>query len=517
MIYNTRISSIVFCIALITTQAHAQSREQVLPFIPADANFVALLNVESLLESPVGVEKGWAAKHQDAYLDGALTIPPWVTQFVRAAHFSPDARGETWNVAFVPLDKESRLEQIAKAEGEEIQELRGLKSLYSPKHGGYFAEILPANAERPRSVIGLLAPASRQEASNWLATSHAGAKLSDYLKNCITDKEPQVVLALDMNDMLDPKQIRYRIDGSPTLKEDKLTKLTLTLNFQTLQGIRLAVTAKEELTAEIRLDFNRTIGPEYKFVKPLFLEFLQDAGAEIEDFANAEASVAGNSVRLTTPLSDVGFRKILSLVSTPHPASQTEAPPEPPTPSAATNAGYEMTASKRYFNAILKNLEDIEKTYLAKNGSYARSASWHLSYAKRIEHMPTKDVHPELQDFAKSMAHSLRVLGDSLRGSQVEIQNLDNQIQYSKEYKYEPKTGYEWWWGPARTPSGYIATPENTTVIVHTNLDEVRQKQQATAEAGAGSREQIWSNMAAERDAVQTDMIKVFGRNFLIP
>lgn len=511
---------LMFAIAITASgavPARAQLTEAAMPYIPAQANAVAKLDLQGLLASPLGVERNWTAKHEQAYLDGSLTIPPWVGQLLRASHFTPGQRGEDWSVAFVPLDNPVRIEHIAGVEGTEIQQLQGKRTVLSHRYGGYFAELIPAGASA--GLLGLFAPASRQDAATWLAAGGTGTKISGYLQENLKRSEDQVVLAVDMNEMLDPSQVRYRLDGAAAIQGNALAKSALTLDFQSLLGVRLTVRADKALSTQLRLDFKRPLGEEAQFVKPLVIEFLADAGAELDDFAAAEVKVDKQSVTLSAPLSDMGFRKILSLITTVHPSTGGAGPsttPTAPAPAAPSGA-YDLVASQRYYNAVIKNLEDLEKTFRARNPSYDRSAAWHESYANRIERMPTQGVHPQLVDFGTSMAHGLRILAESLRGSSIELKSLDSKIVYQKEYRYEPQTGFDWWWGPPRTVGGYVATPENTRVIVHTNVDEVRQAQREATAMGAAQREQIWSGMAGQRDDVQKDMIRVFGRTFVMP
>ncbi|MEZ5941583.1 MAG: hypothetical protein R3C18_09340 [Planctomycetaceae bacterium] len=513
---NNFFAVVAWVIFGVLTSALAQTPEVVLPYIPRDANVVSVLDVDGLLSSPLGVERGWAELHEQAYLDGSLTIPSWVRHFTRASHYIPGTRGEKWSVAFTPLDDPARMEIIAKTEGTEVQELEGFRSILSSRFGGYFVE-LPAGTDKSgKSVLGLITPATRQETAEWLRTSRLGTSLSSYLQQSVRSSGAQLVLAMDMNEMLDPVQIRYRLNGAASVKSNQRAKAALTLDFQSLQGVRLSVTAGKALTSELCLDFKRSIGDESQFIKPLLLELLVDAGSELEDFEHAVVSVSGNSVILRTALSDVSFRKILSLVVSPHGAQGaggTTTEPSPPTSN--DQAPYDLMASKRYYRAIIKNLEDLENIYNSSANSYNRTAGWHNSYANRIERMSTAGVHPSLQEFAGSISKNLRVLADSLRGSQIELQRLDNQIVYRTEYRYEPRTGFEWWWGPPRTINGPVMTPDNTRAIVHTNVDEVRQEQQKAIEAGAAQRTQVWKLMSDQRDQVEAEMKRAFGRVFV--
>lgn len=507
-------------IAVCTSQAAGQSLEPVLKYIPAEANVITFLNVEALLKSPLAVEENWAAKHEAAYVDGSLTIPPWVQQFVRTSHFIPNAGGESWALAMVPLDRKDRLEQIANLEGNEVQEIDGHRVVFSAKYNGYFTEIDLAEQQVEKDILGLLVPSSRQETARWISSFDSRIKISGFLQESVQDLKPQLILAMDMEHLLDPVQIRYRLEGNATVKSNPSAKAALTLDLQALQGVRMAVTAGDELNAEFRMDFKRSIGDEAELMRSLFVEFLDDAGYSLNEFATASVSVEGKSVLLKTPLTQESFSRLLSLISTPHPAHGVEGEP-PKTPRAPTpgynNAPYDLAASKRYYNAVIKALRDLEKSYLNSNSTYTRTAGWHKSYANRIMKMPTAGVHPDLLKFGENMANDLMILADSLRGSQVEYNQLNSQIRYKKEYKYNPKTGFEWWWGPPRNAYGYIATPQNTDVIVHTNADEVREQQRQAGAQGAEQRKQIWSQMAQERDAVKDEMTKVFGDEFLTP
>ncbi|MBT5017482.1 MAG: hypothetical protein HON04_01930 [Planctomicrobium sp.] len=511
---------IPFLFTLSAPLVSAQSLDPVLKYLPAETNVMTFLNVDGLLKSPLGIEKDWSTKHEQAYVDGSLTIPPWVKQFVRASHFIPGAGGESWALGMVSLDSKDRLQEIAKLEGNEIQDLNGFKILFSSKYGGYFTEIDLEDVKSELDILALLTPASRQETARWIDSFRAGTKISKYLQSSVQDLKPQLILAMDMEHLLDPVQIRYRLEGNAAIKAKPAAKSALTLDFQALQGVRMTVTASDALNAEFRFDFKRSIGNEAEYMRSLFVEFLNDAGHSLDEFADAAVSVEGKSVLLKTALTDESFRKLLSLISTPHPAhgvKKDDAPtPRAPTPGYS-DSPYDMAASKRYYNAVIKALRDLEKSYLNSNSTYARTAGWHKSYANKIEKMSTSGVHPDLLKFGDNMAQDLKILADSLRGSQVEYNDLNSKVRYQKEYKYNPKTGYEWWWGPPRTAYGYVATPQNTDVIVHTNADEIRKKQQQAGEQGAEQRKQIWSQMSEQRDAVKNEMTKVFGEEFLTP
>lgn len=490
----------------------AQSVEQVLPYVPSKANSLAILNVDAVLNSPRGVTENWAARHEAAYLNGSLTIPPWVKAFVRASQYAPGSAQESWSVAFAPLPADFDLEQIAKKEGTEVQDLKGTPTILSHRYSGYFVELHPGGPAN--RLLGLMLPASRQDVAAWLSEPHTSPTVSGYLQGVALNAGHQLTLALDTEDMLDPSQIRYRLNGSVAVKDNNLAKTALTIDFQSLRGIQLVVKVTDQITGTIVLDFKRSIGDEGQFVKPVLLELLADAGAEMSDFEQAKVTVSGQTVSMVAPLSDESFRRLLSLVSSPPPSGAAGIAAAKPTTPPQSPDQVNAEDSERYFRAVSKNLEDLENAY-KRNTNYNRTAVWHDTYANRIDRLPTAGVHTDLVEFAHATSQRLHALASSLRGTAVDLNALERQIVSRTEYRYRPSTGFEWWWGPPRTVYGPVMTPENTQVIVHSNVEQVRAAQQKAVEAGTGPRDQIWSQIIADYNAVEKKMIDVFGRGFV--
>jgi hypothetical protein len=259
----------------------------------------------------------------------------------------------------------------------------------------------------------------------------------------------------------------------------------------------------------VRFDFGRRIGDEGKFVKPLFVEFLNDAGAALDELESAEVKVDGQTVTLRTPLSDESLRRVLSLITAPppphSPGRAAQATPAPPQPASGPDA----IASRRYFQAVSRNVDDLRRAY-ARAQSYTRTAQWHDNFAQRIDHLPTAGVDPALVDYGRRISSQLRALGASLRGTGVKVNALDRTVVYQTDYV--PANGFEWWWGGARTAWGPVVNPQN--VVVTSNLQEVRAKQAEVVAAAAPERDQIWQIINDERDAMERQMVGKFGEQF---
>jgi hypothetical protein len=498
-------------VVLGTGVARAQDVSDLLPFVPRDANALAVLRVKALTGSPRGQKEGWAARHESQYLDGAVTIPPWVEVLVRASFVRPGTRGGDWTTVLTPLPDGVEMTQLAVREGTEVQEISNRPAVLSERHSGYFVEF-KGPGESGRRILGGMAPASRQDAARWIAEAGraTGAEgVSPYLVESVQDSTPQLVLALDMHDMLDPVHVRSRLDAAEAIQGQRAARAALIIAFQTLRGIRFSVRVQETTTAEVRFDFGRRIGDEGKFVKPLFVEFLNDAGAALDELESAEVKVDGQTVTLRTPLSDESLRRVLSLITAPppphSPGRAAQATPAPPQPASGPDA----IASRRYFQAVSRNVDDLRRAY-ARAQSYTRTAQWHDNFAQRIDHLPTAGVDPALVDYGRRISSQLRALGASLRGTGVKVNALDRTVVYQTDYV--PANGFEWWWGGARTAWGPVVNPQN--VVVTSNLQEVRAKQAEVVAAAAPERDQIWQIINDERDAMERQMVGKFGEQF---
>lgn len=505
-------------VAVICSQGAAQDVSGLLPFLPEDSNTIAVLRVRDLVNSPRGQKEGWAEKHETEFLQGAITIPPWVAALVRSSYARPGVPGGDWTAVVIPLPATYQMADLAKREGTEVQEIAGHAAVLSSRHNGYFVE-LQTSGEGKTPVLGGMSPATRQDISRWIAESHrsgAGLGLSQYLKNAAADDSAQIVLALDMHEMLDPVQVRYRLDGTTALKDKPEAKAKLRIDLQTLQGVQFKVRVGDNAAAEMRLDFGRQIGDEGQYLKPLVIELLGDAGAELEEFADAQLRVAGSSATLSMSLSDESLRRVLSLVTAAPPASAAgrstpaaTTPPEPGQDSSTPN----VTASKRYFHAVNRNIDDLQKAY-GRAQSYARTAQWHENFAKRIEHLPTAGVDPALLEYGRTISSRLRALGASLRGTAVQVNALDRSVVYNVDVTPVYQSGVDWWWGGARTAWGPYTYGQPVNVNVTSNLADVRAKQAELVAASTPQREQIWQIIIDDRAATERAMVGKYGAEF---
>jgi hypothetical protein len=491
------------------TPVFGDSVNDLLKYVPEGANSIAVLRVRDLVDSPRGRQENWAEKHASEHLDGAVTVPPWAELLVRASHVRLGMPGGDWAAVILPLPDEFEMSRFAESVETELQEIGGHPAVFSPVRNGYFLELKEPD-NRPRVLVGK-APVTRQEVARWLASIPADGPgpLSEYLTSAVRDESPQVILAIDLHEMLDPVQIRYRLAGAEVLENRPQARSALTLNFQSLRGIRLAVTVRETAVAQIRMDFGRQIGDEGQYVKPLLIEFLSDAGAHLDELEDASVQVRGTSVTLQMPISDESLRRILSLITTPPAPASPAVEPAPETPSPdEPRRRVDVTASLRYFRAVNRNIDDLQRAY-GRAREYTRTAQWHENFARRIDSLPTAGVDAELVQYGEQISSYFRALAASLRGTGVKVDALDRSVVYEVHRRPVYRSGIEWWWGPAWSTTGPAFE-----VKVESNLQEVRAQQAGIVAAASNEREQIWEMINTARSETRQSMAMKYGEDF---
>ena len=505
-----------------TVSAQAQDVEDLLPFVPEDANAIAVIRARALKDSPRGKAEDWEQQHEANFLAGAATVPPWVDVLVRASHARPGIPGGDWTVLLTHLPEDFDMADLAERQQAELQDIDGHSLVHSAKHNGYFVE-LTRDAAGSNRVLGAMEPATRQNVARWLQESsgNVGALgLSDFLSAAAQEESALVMLAFDMEHMLDPGLIRYRLNGAAALEGKAREKSALTILLQTVKGIRFDVHVDDEVSAQVHLEFGRQVGPEGEYIKPLLVEFMDDAGATLDEMASAQTNVEGRRVTLSMPLSDESLRRVLSLITTPTPHDGREAavagqPPEtePKTDSDDDSSQVDVARSRRYFNSVNGFIDDLSRAY-GRAKSYAKTAQWHVNFAERIEKLPTRGVDPDLTYYGQWVATQFRALGASLQGTAVQVNALEKSVVYNVNAQPGYYSGADAWWGGARTAWGPYTYGRPTNVEVTSNLQQVREQQAQAVSETAPQREQIWQMINDERAAMQRKMIGRYGDTF---
>jgi hypothetical protein len=459
-------------VGLFTSLSNAQD---MLRWVPADSNAVAHVRVSELLNSPFGRQRKWLTEYREAYAAGLLAAPPTVQEFIRATEYRPHARDEEPIYTIFSMRGDVSMNDIAQHELSRAERIADTFAVHSQR-GAYFARL-------GNRLLGSLEPADRQLLARWLRSAAPEGKnnLSDYIREVLaSEKDGQVVLAIDLTDMADAEYLAKWLALSPAVKAQKVEIEALAEQFASLHGVRLVVTVNDDIVARL--------------MKDIVGEWIDNSGAHVESIATADAKVDGKTFTLSSQMSEQGFRRVLSLIQTQHPN-------EPATdPQQAQQAN--VVASKRYYDAVVAAVRDLEFQN-RRATDYEKTALWHENHAARIENLSTIGVDPELVAWGYNLSQQLRALANSLRGVPIEVDRLNRAIRVDVR-TYNRRI--------ATTEFGGIFRPEWFTT--QSNLQDVRAAQQEAIIQDREDRAAIWRMLEEDRQAIVAKMKEKYGVDF---
>lgn len=478
----------LIALGLIGLFTSLSSAQDMLRWVPADSNAVAQVRVGDLLNSRFGRQRNWLTEFREAYAAGLLAAPPTVQEFVRATEYRPYARDEEPVYTIYSMRSDVSMNDIARHELSRAERIADTFAVHSQR-GVYFARL-------GNRLLGALEPADRQLLARWLRGPAPEGKhtLSPYVKEVLTaEKAAQVVVAIDLADMADAEYLAKWLAISPAVKAQKVEIETLAEQFASLQGLRLVVTVDQDIVARLQLDFGEPIVASPQLMKDIVREWFENAGAHVEALAHADAKVDGKTFTLSSQLAEQGFRRVMSLIQTQHPAEAAE-------PNQAQQAN--VIASKRYYDAVVAAIRDLEFQN-RRASDYEKTALWHENHAVRIENLSTIGVDPELVAWGYNLSQQLRALASSLRGVPVEVDRLNRAIRFDVR-TYNRRI--------ATTEFGGIFRPEWFTT--ESNLQDVRAAQQEAVLQDRDDRATIWRMLEEDRQAIVAKMKEKYGVDF---
>jgi hypothetical protein len=453
-----------------------------LQWIPGSCNVVAVVQMRMLVNSRLGQKGKWADEVRRAYAEGLLSAPPWVRQVTQATEIGSAAHGAATTYSIYTMDLDSVIGDIAKHELAPSEKIAGSFAVLSHRNV-YFVQLAPG-------LVGAVQPADRQAVSRWVRSHKEGAlaPVSLYLKRAVeTPGDAQVMIAVDLADMLNERQIRKWLATAPRLASAKnLDELAALLS--SLRGARLSVTVTDTVAGRLQLDFGAPVGSAAGALRSAVLQWFDDAGARIESLAAATSSASGNSLVFDASLDERALRRILSLIQSPH------IPRKGDEPASAEMQKPNAVASARYYASVLQLLKALDRQN-KRADDYLKTALWHDNYARRIDGLPTIAVDSELVTWGRDVAGKLRALAASLRGASVKVDRLTRSV------RCDPIVFYQWYGfgvdGPLYFP---------TVVGVNDNREFVRSELDVTVAKDTEEREAIWKLISEETNEIARKM-----------
>jgi hypothetical protein len=477
--------------------------------LPDTTNVVMTANMPALRQA-FGLPPGTAVAAPEAHC-----APITSDQLVLGAKVDLSEQRHVWTIALAHLARKMTIQDIAKAEGEEVEEVAGYSVVPSPRNV-FFIDL-------GQDLIAAGSPADRQRLKRWLTYQKTNqvVALSPYLVEAVDSADPALfVLALDLADSFSPTAIHRGLNNSQVLAARKNTNYeAVAKTLARMKGLTFTVKPGIPLTGELTVDFNTTTEEVRGFAKSFLIEVLQHMQVSLSEFDDWRPRLKETSVGIYGPLSLNGMRRIVSLIRTPAPA-----------PEAANMKAYQSmdpaqraaTASQRYYKSVTQLLADLKND---KTRSVKGQAGWYDKYSGQIDKLPILDVDPMLIQYGADMSEHLRAMGASLNGISLQSGYLQKQKTVGQIYQapyftgnynyYNGYGGYYGGWGAnlANNVALYRSGTAGGTTTVD-NFDQIRSIQDALVLQGNAARVQLWQRIDNETAEVRRQMTQKYRVEF---
>lgn len=401
--------------------------------VPPGANVIAVIDVNGVINTPMGKQNNWKEKLADAYAAKPLVVPPNAVKLVQASWIEPSTMRPMWEASVIELNKAPSMEQIAKAERGFAESVLDKPAAWSPINA-YFVRL-------DSRLLGAVCPADRQFLARWINQSaSAGDVIGPYLQSAVDgmDAGTDYLFAFDLQNAVSPKRVRRRIalDEFDCMAGKNVDGEKIGATLGSIRGVTLQVDINDDAVGKGTIDFGQSAAPLAAFAKPLVLEALGKFGVGVDDFQKWDASVKGNSIMLKGKLSTEGMRELFSIVDPPSPlhTGDADAPAAADKPAPANNDDPTPAATKKYFEAVGGIIDGIG-VKIRQAPSMIQSGTYIARDARRIDRLPILNVDPMMVQWGTSVstqidqiAGSMTTGGFTARANTIGIQNA--QIDY---------------------------------------------------------------------------------------
>jgi hypothetical protein len=384
--------------------------QDLLAKIPPSANTLVMLNADQIFASDVGTREHWKQHYDDTYADSPLLLPPSAQQFVLAADMDLAYMKPRWEVAAMRLADDPSMGLVARAVHGDRDTLGGLEAITTPKNA-LIVKFGP-------NLFGMMRPAGSQAAARWIreASAAKGRALSPYLASVANIPDQvgtEIMMAIDLTDALSRDRVRQALEKSKILREKSIDLDSATDVVTSIRGMALGVRVTNRTYGKLKVDFDHDIGKLADAAKPLLLEVLSQAGAQIDEFADWKVATTPKQITIEGELTASGLRRLFSFLELDATAVAVAESAGPTQPSKPDNSAVAQ-ASLTYYQSIARLLNDLSRERDAS--SYSSIALWFDKYAKRIDRLPTLNIDQDLINYSSFVVGRLRDARDAIRG-----------------------------------------------------------------------------------------------------
>lgn len=409
-----------------------------LNYVPADANAVMVLNLEKMIDSPLGKEKKWKEKMSQESAERPLDLPPAAGRVVLASRIDLEYMKPLWEMAILEMKESPSMKDIANKEGGSVEEILGKESVRTSRDA-YVVHL-------SREVFAVISPADRQKVTRWLreALKRSEPAISPFLQKRVGAADSsgtEIVIAVDLSDAVQSSSVSENLKNRESLAGQTVDLDVLTDTICGIKGAAIGVRIGEKAFGQVVVDFEKDVAIMSPFAKPLLLEALAQRGAMIEDFAEWEEKVSGNTVSLKGDMSDAALRQLSLLIDPPTPQMEAGAKPAQVSPGDTSAVA---KATQNHFNAIKGCLKDL-KIDKRDMKTWGQLAAWMEKYAMRIARLPILNVDKEMITYGENVSYDLHGAAAALQGAAIQSSVEQRQISADSPdgyYGYTDRYGY---------------------------------------------------------------------------
>ena len=355
--------------------------------IPSDATAIIVMDVKGIHQSPIAVRRHWGQKHEQAYMQSPLILPPEADRIVLAADVDASNGFETeWEMAVMSLSEPIQMRSVARAESGYLDKLNGLEVAWTPSNA-YFVGF-------EEQLLGAMFPAARKDVSRWIGFAQRNKEvlISDYLVSAAkkVNQKTQIVLAIDLKDVIDPHELSEKLNTSTVLKGNTRKAEQLFPIILGIQGVTLEVSLGTTAEGTLRVEFASDAAPFANFAKPMLFHALNNVGANIGELEKWTTKIDGKSITSTGRMSDTQLRRVFSLLEIPSTKFSTLKGEDVESPGSADQVAKK---SKTYYSAVNTLIEDLRKTLEDTRDNHA---VWMERYARKVDRLPLLHVDKDL-------------------------------------------------------------------------------------------------------------------------
>ncbi|MEL7500698.1 MAG: hypothetical protein AAFN77_24100 [Planctomycetota bacterium] len=445
-----------------TSPAFAQF-EELTRLVPADANILVLINDENLMNSEYAKSNSWSTKYEKAFDAGVTVIPPSAEGYLLAGSVDLQYGTRNWEIALIK-DKEGVAgpDQVAEKFGGKVEEIAG-----SP------AVILPGDTyliQFEKTIAGGISPSNRQETSRWIqrVKRRDGDAISEYLKTAARYSNKfgtDIVISLDLQDAMSNDEIKAiaQLADDP----EAVTKL-----LKTTKGVTLGINVNDQVKGKILVDFGEDATPFSRLGKDVVIQALGDFGMMLDDLKQWKGKVVNTRFELEGDLSEVGMRRLLSLV-------------QPTGLSTGQYSEYSQAQTLsdeqlnvRYIRSVLKLQSDFQDR---ETEAIRLQTAWLLKSIEKIESLSVVGIEDEAITFANELTDSYRSILDI----------ISEEKAYEQIHKANVRgTGYRYYGSRYRGYSrGYSAESARKSIEKRNRAEGARQVKEKLQEISSTVRD----------------------------